>query len=120
LASLTETCTRIDITVLIDAFASDMSWDIQKNNTVGGNEVLKSPNGTPGEDGTVGKEYMCLVDGMYQFTICDSIVDELGLAGNYNGTSDGNLIVSDNSFVFSEKAAPCSIPFTQLLARVFK
>jgi hypothetical protein len=78
-----------------------MSWDIQKNNTVGGNEVLKSPNGTPGEDGTVGKE---------------SIVDELGFAGNYNVTSDGNLIVSDNSFVFSEKAAPFSIPFT----RVFK
>jgi hypothetical protein len=47
-------------------------------------------------------------------------VDELGFAGNYNATSDGNLIVSDNSFVFSEKAAPFSIPFTQLLARVFK
>ena len=77
--------------------------------------MLKSPNGTPGEDGTVGKESMCLVDGMYQF-ICDSIVDELGFAGNYNVTSDGNLIVSDNSFVFSEKAAPFSIPFT----RVFK
>ena len=70
-----------------------MSWYIQKNNTVGSNEVLKSPNGTPGEDGTVGKEYMCLVDGMYQFTICDSIVDELWFAGNYNVTSDGNLIV---------------------------
>jgi hypothetical protein len=64
---------RIDITEPSDAIASETSWDIQKVDTVGGNEVLISSKGTLDEDRTARKESICLVDGMVSISIHDCI-----------------------------------------------
>lgn len=111
-ASPTETCTVIDITVAFDEFPYETSWDIQKINTVGGNEVLKYFDGVNDAEGTVRKESVCLIDGLYRFTIYDSIGDGIYPPGNYNVTTNGNIIVRDNDFSISEESTTFSIPFT--------
>ena len=110
----TGACTMIDITVVHDMFPYETQFDIQKINTDGeDNEVMQFFDPiADGEEGTVRKESMCLVDGTYQFTIYDTVGDGLYSPGNYNVTSEGSLILRGDSFEGFLERTMFSIPFT--------
>ena len=110
----TSTCTVVDISVTFDDFPEEISWAVQKLNTIGTNNVLKVFNGTLDVDvQQKRKETLCLSDGSYRFTIYDSAGDGLYDPGTYKvTTTNGVVIARNNSFDSFEDTTLFSIPMT--------
>ena len=111
----TITCYWVDIVVVFDAFPLETSWQIEKIINSGDNKVLKTFNGTSGEENELRNESMCLEgEKTYQFTIHDSTGDGICCGqygdGRYNVTSNGSLIVEGGEFGLGE-VTTFSIPF---------
>ena len=88
----TITCYWVDIVVVFDAFPLETSWQIEKIINSGDNKVLKTFNGTSGEENELRNESMCLEgEQTYQFAIYDDYGDGIIAPGHYNVTSNGSL-----------------------------
>lgn len=108
----TETCYWVDIVVVFDNYPEETSWNIQNIKDSGNSVVLKTFNGTTDDAYELRNEYVCLGEGAYQFMIYDSNGDGICCEygnGNYNVTSNGNLIVQGGEFGVEKTSF--SLPF---------
>jgi hypothetical protein len=97
LPSPAETCYRIDIAVAFDDEPALISWDVQRVNDSGDNEVLMISKGAAGDAYQLRNESLCVEGGVYQFTIYGK--GGIRYPGYYDVTSyDGELIARGGDF----------------------
>lgn len=109
LYSPTQPCYMLDITIAFDDNPTIMSWDVQKVDDNGGNEVVKTSRGVPDDAYQLRNESICLENGLYQFNIYGK--GGIKYPGYYDVRSYGNLIARGGEFDCSETVA-FAIPLT--------
>lgn len=98
----------VQLSILLDNFPEETSWDIRSGNTI---VASGGPYGDLPDRSTV-TEDICLPNGCYEFTIYDSYGDGICCtygSGNYSLSllADGTLLASGGSFNASETTTIC-------------
>ncbi|UZO81917.1 T9SS type A sorting domain-containing protein [Aquimarina sp. ERC-38] len=100
-------CTKIDITLTLDNYPEETSWDLKNDS---GAIVRSGSNYRNVADGTVINENYCLPSGCYTFTIYDSYGDGMCCgygSGSYQVSDASGILASGATFTDSESSTFC-------------